>query len=177
MVRASLKDPGAMKRWAALRVVVALLVFFAASAVAAAQTIPSGFEDTAVVDVPAPTAMAFTPDGRMLVTTQPGRLLVVENGSLVATPALDLSAVTCTNSERGMLGVAVDPPFATTGYLYLYYTFKKFTSCPNNVPGTPVNRVSRFTMVGNAVDPASELVLIDNIPSFGGHHNSGDLHF
>ena len=49
---------------------------------------------------------------------------VVQNGSLLATPAVDLAAKLCTNSERGLLGVAVDPAFATNGYVFLYYSFK-----------------------------------------------------
>lgn len=176
MARASLR-PDAMKCRSTLRVVAASLLSLCTAAASTAQTIPPGFEDVPVVDVPAPTAMAFTPDGRMLITSQPGRLFVVQNGSLVATPALDLSAVMCTENERGLLGVAVDPQFAINGYVYVYYTFKKSTSCPRNIAGYPVNRVSRFTMTGNTADPLSESVLIDNIPSYNANHNGGDLHF
>ena len=43
--------------------------------------------------------------------------------------------------ERGLLGVAVDPSFASNGFVYLYYT--------RNKTGTCVNRVSRFTMSGD----------------------------
>ena len=35
----------------------------------------------------------------------------------------------------------------------------------------------RFTMAGNTLDTASELVLVDGIPSPAGNHNAGDLHF
>ena len=43
-------------------------------------------------------------------------------------------------------------------------------------PKNPVNRVSRFVMSGGTIDPSSEKVLIDNIPS-PSRHNSGDLNF
>jgi PKD repeat protein len=81
-----------------------------------------------------------------------------------------------------VLGVAVDPGFGTAGhnYVYLYYSFKKFGVCPSEQPANsnnPVNRVSRFVMSGDKIDPSSEEVLIDNIPSPTGNHNSGDLHF
>jgi glucose/arabinose dehydrogenase len=165
-----------MTRRPRLALVVSALTVCFRVATATAQT-PPGFEDAPVVDVPAPTAMAFTPDGRMLVTSQPGQLFVVENGVLVATPALDLSSTMCTDIERGLLGVAVDPQFVTNGYVYLFYTFRKFSACPRNVAGTPVNRVSRFTMRGNGVDRTSERVLVDNIPSYAGNHNAGDLQF
>lgn len=41
----------------------------------------------------------------------------------------------------------------------------------------PVNRVARFTMSGSEVTPASEVVLLDKIPSLRGNHNGGDLAF
>ncbi len=140
---------------------------------------PVGFEDSLVASIPSPTALAFTPDGRLLVTGQGGALrLIDETGVLRAGSALDLSAAICTNSERGLLGVAVDPAFSTNHFLYLYYTFNKFGICEKNTARSPVNRVSRFTLSSSGVvDRASELVLIDNIPSPNGNHNGGDLQF
>jgi uncharacterized repeat protein (TIGR02543 family) len=138
--------------------------------------VPAGFSDTLIVDnVGGPTALAFTPDGRLLITTQGGSLRIW-NGSLLATPALTFPTTSiCTNSERGLLGVEVDPDFATNRRIYLFYTFKKpDSSC--------VNRVSRFTFYAaagqqNQVDPASELVLVDNMLSTAGNHNGGDVRF
>ena len=66
----------------------------------------------------------------MLVTTQPGKLRVYKNGQLLLDPALDISGRICTDGERGLLGVAVDPNFATNNYVYLYYTYKKHGVCP-----------------------------------------------
>ncbi len=149
-------------------------------AAAAGAVVPSGFRDDAVATVGAPTAIAFTPDGRLLVTTQDGRLLVGQNGTLVATPALTFAATQiCSNGERGLLGVAVDPAFATNNFIYLFYTFNKFANaCPTNSATDPVNRVSRFTLPPtNVVSFASQLVLIDNMPSPNGNHNAGDLQF
>ena len=139
---------------------------------------PTGFTDSLVVATSGPTALAFTPDGRLLVTTQGGYLRVVENGQLLPQVALDLSAKICSNFERGLLGVAVDPGFASNHFVYLYYTFDKFGSCAQNTSDAPVNRVSRFVLGDNSVvDAASEAVLIDNIPSPNGNHNAGDLQF
>jgi glucose/arabinose dehydrogenase len=143
---------------------------------AGAATLPPGFNDELVATVGAPTALAFTPDERVLITTQPGQLRVVRNGSLLPTPALDLTASICANSERGLLGVAVDPQFTSNHFIYLYYTWKKFDACPSNTSTTPVNRVSRFVLGDNdVVLPSTELVLIDNIHSPNGNHNGGDL--
>jgi glucose/arabinose dehydrogenase len=135
-------------------------------------TLPPGFTDELVTSVGSPTALAFTPDGRMLITTQPGRLFVYQNGALVGTAALDLTLTNsvCSNSERGLLGVAVDPAFATpnNNFIYMYYTF--------NRAGTCVNRLSRFTLSTSNV-ASGETVLIDNIPNPLGNHNGGDVQF
>src|SRR4029077_1476553 len=59
-----------------------------------------------------------------------------------------------------------------------YYTYKKFGACDDQTATEPVNRISRFTLGDDdTVDPASEVVLVDNIPSVAGIHNAGSLHF
>lgn len=151
-----------------------------AAALAAAPvhaTLPAGFSDTLVASVGAPTALAFTPDGRMLVTTQGGDVRVVSGGTLIPTPALSLGSRVCTNSERGLLGVAVDPAFASNHFIYLFYTFNKNAAgCPTGSQTSPVERISRFTLPGsNVIDPASEVVLLDGVLNFAGNHNGGQL--
>jgi glucose/arabinose dehydrogenase len=145
---------------------------------------PPEFTDALVTNVSGSTALAFTPDGRLLITQQSGQLRVFQNGSLVANSALDLTAANriCSDFERGLLGVAVDPNFSTNHSIYLYYTFNKHNapdanSCDHNNASTePVNRVSRFTL-SNTNIASGETVLVDNIPSPNGNHNAGDLHF
>ncbi len=145
---------------------------------AAASVFPSGFTDTAVVgSLGTPTAVAQLPDGRFLVTSQTGQLRVVHNGT--ATTALDLANLSkvCADAEEGLLGVAVDPAFATTGHIFLYYTAKVGSCALNGAsPGGAKNRVSRFTLTGSTVSAASEVILLDNMPEYGGNHNGGGLH-
>jgi glucose/arabinose dehydrogenase len=144
---------------------------------------PPGFADNLVARVPFPTALAFTPDGRMLITSKVGKLYVYQNGALVAAPALDLSAKLCVERERGLHTVAVDPAFASNRFVYIAYTFNRanapLNQCAfNSLETSPINRVSRFTLNdNNTVDPASERILLDNLPSLDGIHNSGDLRF
>jgi glucose/arabinose dehydrogenase len=138
----------------------------------AAATVPTGFTDVSLFNLGSPTALAFTPDGRLLVTTQGGQLRVYKDGALLATPALSFGAGTiCSDSERGLLGVAVDPDFASNRFVYLYYTHAI-------TGGGCMNRVSRFTFgTGDTIDPVTEMVLVDNMPSPHGNHNAGDVHF
>ncbi|MGB8859969.1 MAG: PQQ-dependent sugar dehydrogenase [Ilumatobacteraceae bacterium] len=138
-------------------------------AVAPQATVVAGFTDSLVTNaVSTPTALAPLPDGRVLVLQKGGGVRVLLNGAVL--PGTAITKTVCSDSERGMLGVAVDPEFGNNGFVYLYYTRPS--------PGTPggcVNRVSRFEMIGNSISDASEWVLLDNIGSPAGNHNGGDL--
>lgn len=117
-----------------------------------------------------PVSMAFTPDGRIFVAEKSGKLKVIKkDGTVATTPSLILNV--SANSERGLLGVALDPNFSTNRYIYLYYTKESF----------PVkNRLSRFTVSASnpdQIDTNSEKVLIDDIASDAGNHNGGAVHF
>ena len=176
--------------------VVLLFVAIAASC-SFAQPLPSGFVDTLVTTVSAPTELAVTPDGRMLVTTQPGNLMIFKGGALPLTTALAFNTGAtgnepkiCAAGEQGLLGVAVDPAFTSNHYVYLFYTARNGSACTAgdytvggsyNAANTKVNRVSRFIfgsgVNADIIDPASELILIDRMPSRGTNHNAGDVHF
>ena len=147
----------------------------------AAPTLPPGFQDELVTPIDRPTAVAFVPGGRILIARFPGVVRLFKNGSLdpVATPALTISAKTCSDGERGLMSVAVDPQFESNHYIYLYYTFKNNGStCPTGSSTSPVNRVSRFVLGDNdLIDPASEVVLIDGIPAPADYHIGADLQF
>ena len=163
---------------AALLLALALAVPLLPPAPVAAAPIlrVDGFtEESVTADVEQPTALAFTPDGRLLITSRPGRLFVYADEALVTTPALDIIDDTCSNRERGLLGVAVDPNFAINNRIFLYYTFKKFNRCPTDNRDAPVNRVASFVLSDDN-KATGEQVLIDNIPSPHGNHNAGDLH-
>ena len=111
--------------------------------------------------------MAFAPDGRLFVCQQGGQLRVIKNGSLLSTPFVSLTVDS--SGERGLLGIAFDPNFATNHYLYVYYT----------VPTSTVhNRVSRFTAAGDTAAPGSQVVILElNNLSSATNHNGGAIHF
>ena len=106
-----------------------------------AATPPADFSDTLVTNLSSPTALAWTPDGRLLLTQQTGQLRVYQGGALVANPVFDFNVGNriCSDFERGLLGVAVDPSFTTNHFVYLYYTFNKHNApdrnkCTHNTP-------------------------------------------
>ncbi len=134
----------------------------------AAASVPSGFTDTVFAGgLSNPTAMAFAPDGRLFVTQQGGALRVIKNGSLLATPFLTVTVDSA--GERGLLGVAFDPAFATNQFVYVYYTA--------TTPSTH-NRISRFTANGDVAVAGSEVVILElNNLSTATNHNGGAIHF
>ena len=131
-------------------------------------TVPQGFADSQIATgLLRPTAMAFAPDGRLFVAEQGGALRVIKNGSLLSKPFVKLDVDG--QGERGLLGVALDPNFATNNYVYLYYTAKS---------PSPHNRVSRFTANGNVAVAGSQRILLElNNLSSAFNHNGGAMHF
>ena len=81
--------------------------------------VPQGFDDQLMGSVRQPVALASMRDGRLLVTSKLGVLHVIDGGELLPEPALDISANSCSDSERGLVGAAVDPHFETNGHVYL----------------------------------------------------------
>ena len=171
---------------AAVALLAGFFAFFGAEP--ASAPVPSGFEDRPVGEIPAPTALAFMPDGRLLVTSKAGKVSVMkEDGQ--STEAFDLrdpngdgnenDGRICNNEARGLLGIAVDPNFGTAGndFVYLFHNYNKFNECSLNQNDSPVNRVSRFRMEGDRILPTSQDVLIDNIPNPNGQHDGGDVKF
>ncbi len=151
------------------RFAAALALSCLLSGAALAATVPTGFTDSVLASgLSSPTAMEIAPDGRFFVAEQGGALRVIKNGVLLAAPFLSVSVNS--SGERGLLGVAFDPAFASNRYVYVYYT----TST------TPIhNRVSRFTAsVANPdVAQAGETILLDLENLSATNHNGGALHF
>ena len=75
-----------------------------------------------------PWSLKFAPDGRLFFTEQPGRLRVIENGTLVPMPVLDLTSKTV-GGEGGTTGMDLDPGFATNNQLYLHYCSASPAQC------------------------------------------------
>ena len=151
---------------------------------AAAATVPAGFNHVVIATgLAQPAAMTVAPDGRVFITEKggwnaagtplPARVRIIKNGVLLATPF-----VTITNSygggERGLLGIVLDPGFATNKYVYIYYTAKQ-------ADGTFRNRVSRLIANGDVAQQTNgvptEKVLIQLDLASSVNHQGGGLHF
>ena len=148
--------------------ILACALLLSAAAVGSAEALPPGFVDQLVVSgLSAPTAIAVAPDGRQFVTEQKGAVRVVRDRTLLAAPFVKLNVDS--DGERGLLGIALHPAFASNHFIYVYHT----------VPGTPPhNRVTRFTADGNVARPGSARVILElKSLSIRTNHNGGGLHF
>ncbi len=139
----------------------------AAAPVQAASPI-AGFADSSIGSFSKPTTVEWLPDDRIVVLEQGGRVRIGNPGGSFTT-ALTITDI-CSNGERGLLGFTHDPAFLSNGNVFVYYTRDAA-----GAPGGCVSRVSRFRMAGSVIEPASEVVLIDNISSVNTNHNGGDL--
>ena len=63
-------------------------------------------------------------DSRLFIVEQGGLIKILENGAVRSTPFLDLSGSVNTDGERGLLGMAFDPNFATNRRFYVDYIDK-----------------------------------------------------
>jgi glucose/arabinose dehydrogenase len=169
-----------MKTWRSVLLILLVclgLILPAEAADAAFTGLPADFSDELVMSgVSSPTAIAWLPNGTMLAISQGGEVFREAGGNAVS--ILDLGNAVCSGGEMGLLGLAVDPQFASgQRFVYLYYTHHKNSQSCNDA-GNRANRVSRFTMAAApSLSLSGEDVLIDNIPARGGNHNGGDLQF
>src|SRR2546423_3494076 len=107
-------------------------------------------------------------DGRIFVVEQAGRIRVILNGTLQATPFLDISSRVLSGGERGLLSVAFHPQYATNHYFYLYFT----TRTNGDI------RIERFTATSaDVADPATSKLIITAPHSTYDNHNGGLLGF
>ena len=117
----------------------------------------------------APWAMDLAPDGRLFVTERPGRVRVIQlgqGGGLRADPWATLPVAQRPGTEKGLLGIALDPSFAQNGFVYLYYSYA--------ASGGTRNRVVRMRDQGGR--GTEETVLLDGIPG-SDSHDGGRLQF
>ena len=100
-----------------------------------------------------PWALAFFPDGDMLVTERPGRLRIVRRGALDPQPISGVPQVR-TDGNGGLMDVALHPRFADNQFVYLTYT-----KPVGNGMGAPA--LARGRLVGSALTDVRDLLVTE----------------
>ena len=92
---------------------------------APAASVPLGFQDSVVFSgLTNPTAIRFATDGRVFVAEKSGLLKVFDSlANSTPTTVVDLRDQVDDYWDRGLLGMALDPNFPATPYVYLLYTY------------------------------------------------------
>lgn len=172
------------RTWLSAAIVCALASACGArTAAAAASTVPTGFADQSmagslsepvgIAEVPGPPTMGTI--RVIFIEQRTARVRLVVGGTLYTMGTVP--NVTSAESERGLLGVAVDPAWPAHPYIYVHYT--------DNRSGSRI-AISRFTVTGDlgftgtgslAFDPATRYDLLNNLPDNSGNHNGGTLRF
>ena len=134
-----------------------------------------------VTGLSSPVEIAHANDfsGRLFVVEQAGRIRIIRNGALVATPFLDISAANGgpvkSGGEQGLLGLAFHPGFATNGFLYVYYT--RALQGDANGSEIVVARYTRSVSSPDTANPASALVVLTTPHPQQSNHNGGKIAF
>jgi glucose/arabinose dehydrogenase len=116
-----------------------------------------------------PVHITHAGDERLFIVEQPGRIRIVQQGSLVPTPFLDIVSLVQSGGEQGLLSVAFHPAYSLPGtpgfgLLWVNYT---------DTNGDTV--IARYTVSGanpHQADPASALTLFVIEQPFT-NHNGG----
>jgi glucose/arabinose dehydrogenase len=105
---------------------------------------------------------------RLFIVEKTGRIRIIDNGTVLATPFLDLSGQVSGQTEQGLLSMAFGPHYATSRYFYVDYT--------NLAGDTRVVRYRASATDRNVADPSSAKVLLAIRQPYS-NHNGGQLQF
>ncbi|MEZ4219335.1 MAG: PQQ-dependent sugar dehydrogenase [Polyangiaceae bacterium] len=124
-----------------------------------------------------------SPDGesnRLFVVQKNGNILLIKNGAKVNTPFLNISARVTTNAnERGLLGLAFHPNYASNGRFYVHYSSGNAATAP--IGDTVISEFVAGTVANpngasDTADSASEKVLLTASQPYT-NHNGGAIEF
>jgi glucose/arabinose dehydrogenase len=129
-----------------------------------------------------PLVVIESPDNsaRLFIVDQGGQIYIIKNGTRVAQPFLDISgklvARTSPQDERGLLGLAFHPDFASNGRFFVFYSGPLSPTGP--VGWDHTNHIVEYSVTTGAdqANPASERILL-SIDHPQSNHNAGMLAF
>lgn len=148
-----------------------------------ADALPAGFAEQVVFDgLELPTAVAFAPDGRVLVAEKSGIVKVFDSVTDRSAEVLaDLRPQVHDFLDRGLLGLAVGPDFPTDPYVHVAYSVDlRVTGTPDGCFSGPTRctgrgRLARLQVSGNRA--VAEQVLIEDWCGGFPSHSIGALAF
>ncbi|MGB8509058.1 MAG: PQQ-dependent sugar dehydrogenase, partial [Pyrinomonadaceae bacterium] len=106
--------------------------------------------------------------GRLFIVEQGGRIRIIKNNAVLPAPFLDISNRVSTGGERGLLGLAFPPAYASNGRFYVNYT--------NAAGDTVIARYRRSVSNPDLADAGSEGIVLTIAQPFA-NHNGGQLAF
>lgn len=147
----------------------ALLALFAAVSIVACATAQDShpFQVTPIATFDRPWAMAFLPDGRLLVTEKKGRLLIVTQDGEMSAPVTGVPAVDY-GGQGGLGDVALHPDYETNGMIYLSYV----ESGENDTRGAAVIR-AKLTGSDGAGELSEVEIIWRQVPKVTGQGHFG----
>lgn len=156
---------------AVYRIAVALLLSIATTvlAVPPAVTLRLVAQN---LSLPVEMVPANDASGRMFIVEQDGIIRILDSGSVLASPFLDISqsGLVLSGGERGLLGLAFHPQYASNGAFYIHYT--------RQTDGAIViARYLRNAVNTNLADASSAAVLLTIPHPVYENHNGGRLAF
>ena len=119
-----------------------------------------------------PVALAFASDGRVFYAEKnTGAIRIIENGALLPTPFFTLPNTSGPiASERGLLGLALDPGFPASPWVYAYQTYNDAANA------STYNRIVRIRASGDTGISFSVILRMPNLSS-ATNHNGGVIAF
>jgi len=110
---------------------------------------------------------------RLFIVEKTGRVRIIQNGTLLGTPFLDLSDSISTGGEQGLLGLAFPPDYAESGRFFVSYT------SPRGARSGGTSVIASYAVSGgnpNVADPASGATVLEVEQPYE-NHNGGMIAF
>ncbi len=106
--------------------------------------------------------------GRLFIVEKTGTIRILENGSVLPTPLLDLSSSVSSGGEQGLLGLAFHPGFQTNRRFYVDYTNRHGNTVIREYKVSPTNP--------DVVQPGSARNILKIAQPYS-NHNGGMIAF
>lgn len=160
-----------------LKTVLLLTLLIQANAWAGTVVIPGDVTlDPLISGLNSPLAVVDAGDssGRLFIVEQDGLIRVWDGAQLLATPFLDVSGITTSSGEQGLLGLVFHPDYANNGRFFINFT-------SDGQPGVPFGDtvVAEYQVSAgnpNVANAGSQRIIFTISQDFG-NHNGGDLKF